>query len=79
MAAPQYRGRHQQALQQYRAAFTSGQPCAECGHPLYASERMHLSHDHINGGYKGLSHMQCNIAEGNRRRAKPRVTVGWRW
>lgn len=81
MAAPQYRGLHLVIRSRFMAQFRNGQPCAECGRPLYRWQPMHLSHDHVHGGYKGLSHSACNIGEANSRRAGkiPRHAAGRRW
>jgi hypothetical protein len=47
------------------AVYRVGDPCAIGGEPLtVAPEFLDLAHDHVNGGYLGLSCRRCNRSEG---------------
>jgi hypothetical protein len=57
------------------AAFRFGQPCAIGGEPLCCHPRwLDLAHDHVNGGYLGLSCRRHNRGEGASRGNRQR---GW--
>lgn len=59
---------HRRLREELLAAFTPGQPCARCGRPMWGpASKIHLGHDHVNGGYLGLEHEKCNEADGARR------------
>jgi hypothetical protein len=92
-SAPVYRTReHRAARQRLIAAFTPGDPCCLCGHPMWPPTRnLHADHDPATGGYRGLAHgspcqtcgRSCNQLDGARRgRAKQgarRSTPKRRW
>ena len=65
---------HVHALKAARAAWYPGQPCAQCGRPIWqlwhidsAGRRISLvdlGHTPDRSGYIGLCHRYCNRAEG---------------
>jgi hypothetical protein len=69
-----YGGPHVTARTHYTAAFTPGQPCAIGGEPLWHHTRrkwcdlLDLAHDHVNGGYLGLSCRKHNRGHHDKRR-----------
>jgi hypothetical protein len=68
-AAPIYRTpEHRRARATLIKAFRPGDPCCLCGHPMYPpTSGLHADHDPVNGGYRGLSHMRCNVRDGAKR------------
>jgi hypothetical protein len=47
-----------------------GRPCARCGWPMLAGQKIQLDHTDDRSGYLGWSHRACNVAASNRRRAR---------
>jgi hypothetical protein len=45
-------------------ARSPGQPCARCGQPMYAWQKLDLDHTDDRRGYLGLSHASCNRRAG---------------
>jgi len=78
-AARGYGGPHQVTRGDYTAAFTPGQPCAIGGEPLWRHTRrkwcdlLDLAHDHVNGGYLGLSCQQHNRGHHDKPRLRSAV------
>lgn len=59
-----YGSQHQQARDQYLAAWQPGDACAHCGEPMLTSQGLDLAHTEDRTGYRGLAHAECN--RGNR-------------
>lgn len=59
-----YGSAHQQARQQYLAAWQPGDACAHCGQPMWTKAGLDLAHTEDRSGYRGLAHAECN--RGNR-------------
>jgi hypothetical protein len=59
---------HAKTRRAYLEAFTPGDPCCLCGRPMWPPTRdLHLDHDPVTGGYRGLAHGRCNVRDGARR------------
>ena len=66
---------HRRARALAVARFRQGQPCAISGEPLIGNPKwLDLAHDHVNGGYLGLSCRRHNRGEGATRGNRMR---GW--
>jgi hypothetical protein len=54
-----------------------GKPCARCGWPMLAGQRIQLDHDdNDRTHYLGWSHAACNVRASNKRRARLRRARG---
>lgn len=57
---------HEKLRRALLAAFTPGQPCARCGHPIHHTDDADLGHSDDRATYLGLEHTKCNRAAGGR-------------
>lgn len=59
---------HKAARAALLAAFTPGDPCCLCGHPMYPpTSALHADHNPNGRGYRGLAHRTCNVRDGSKR------------
>lgn len=67
-----YGSTHQRTRNALLSQWKPGDPCTRCGLPMWDKSQIDLGHDHVNGGYAGLEHSNCNRSEGAARGNKSR-------
>lgn len=84
-AARGYDYAHQKLAAILLAAWQPGDPCTDCGKPMWQRWRIrsdgkrvsaiHLAHNEDRTGYRGLQHDTCNLRDGAVRGNRARGTV----
>lgn len=80
---------HRRARAALLAAFTPGDPCCLCGHPMWHTRRLNADHMPGTDQYRGLSHgvghrctvcgKACNQTDGSRRARARQDASRLRW
>src|SRR4051794_38428244 len=65
MSRSKYGAEHRRARRAW-LPYAWGKPCARCGRPMLASQRLHLDHADDGLSYIGFSHAKCNTSAGAR-------------